>query len=173
MASPTLQILLGVAGLGLFGYATFHVYHEQRPLTPGDLQVVSGFVDRAEEIQSRRSHSLQVWLVNEPVPFRGNRGYPDLYYPSTLSSLRRGASVKIGILPEQRTSPKHDYLRGEDFLGIHTLTVDGTPVFSLDAHNRWVVGNQKIGRWVAPIMVLCSLFLLVNGWRSRVSARYK
>jgi len=51
------------------------------------------------------------------------------------------------------------------------LTVAGTPALTLDDYNRWNVENQKVGKYVASILLLCALFLLGYGLRHRRRSR--
>lgn len=169
MVSPLKALLVGIGGTALFGVLTVYLFFfASRPLSPSEIETIAGQVARVETLRpARGSDSLQIWLIGETLPFRGNAGYPKYYRKHALNRLIASASVEIGFRPSQRRSPARDRLQRQDFIPITTLAVEGVPALTLDDSNHWTAENQRIGRYVAPALLACSLLLLGHGLRQR------
>jgi len=173
MSDAQKALVAGIIGVPLFGFFTIYLFFfSDRSLSQSDIEVVRGNVARVEVVRAgRNADALQIWLTSESVPFRGSAGYPGFYNKEALAHLTASASVEIGILPTERIKPRRDRVRAQDFIPIHMLTVAGTPALTLDNYNRWNVENQKVGKYVASILLLCAFFLLGYGLRHRRRSR--
>ena len=169
MSDAQKALVAGIIATPIFGFFTIYLFFfSDRPLSQSDIEVVRGNAARVEVVRAgRNADALQIWLTGQSVPFRGSAGYPASYRKETLARLTASAPMEIGVLPTDRIKPRRDRVRGQDFIPIHMLTVAGTPALTLDDYNRWNVENQKVGKYVASILLLCALFLLGYGLRHR------
>src|SRR3982074_3540973 len=169
MSDAKKALVAGIIATPLFGFFTIYLlFFSDRPLSPSDIEVVGGNVARVEIVRAgRNADALQIWLTGESVPFRGSAGYPAFYRKEALAHLTASTPAEIRILPTQGIKPARSRVRAQDFIPIHMLTVAGTPALTLDDCNRWNVENQKVGKYVASILLLCALFLLGYGLRHR------
>ncbi len=165
MSDAQKALAAGIIATPIFGFFTIYLFFfSDRSLSQSDIEVVRGNAARVEIVRAgRNADALQIWLTGESIPFRGSAGYPAFYRKEALAPLTASAPVEIGILPTERIKPRRDRVRAQDFIPFHMLTVAGTPALTLDDYNRWNVENQKIGKYVASILLLCALFLLGYG----------
>jgi hypothetical protein len=167
MTNPLKALLAGIGGTLLFGFLTIYLFFfAGNSLKPSDIEIIRGSVARTAVLHAAHgSDSLQLWLTDQTIPFRGNAGYPDFYRKDGLSSLTPAASVEVGVRPSERLAPPRDRIHSQNFIPIYSVTVGKTQIFTLDDYNRWNVENQKFGRYLAPTLLACSLLSLGYGWR--------
>src|SRR5712692_5267958 len=141
--APFTAIISGFCGTVLFGFFTAKLFiGSDSSYSARDLVFVARHLDRAEELQSSKgSTTLQLWLQDEPLPFRGSGPYPKYYDPDVMKELHKAVAVNIGVLRTEQTSPQKDYLDGQEFRNIYSLEVNGRMALSLDDHNRWSARN--------------------------------
>lgn len=164
MRSPISELIVGILGGILFGCWSFWLFFVgEQPYNSSQIELIHGQITHWRVIHRHRGYdTLELWLDDNPVPYRSQIGAPR-YRQKVDALLSQGAEVDIGILAADRVKPRKDYLRGQRFVPIYSLTVNSAVVFSLDDYNRWSAENQKGGKIVAPIMLAVGISLIIHG----------
>ncbi len=128
MSDAQKALAAGIIATPIFGFFTIYLFFfSDRSLSQSDIEVVRGNAARVEIVRAgRNADALQIWLTGESIPFRGSAGYPAFYRKEALAHLTASAPVEIGILPTERTKPRRDRVRAQDFIPFHMLAVRTT-----------------------------------------------
>ncbi|MFZ4751160.1 MAG: hypothetical protein ACOYMM_11735 [Phycisphaerales bacterium] len=167
--SPLKLIVIGSLGVALGSACSFYLWLTPPPtLAVTDLNEVSG---RITQLAVReRNTQLRIWLEDGEEPFCSTGPYPFEFPPEGLDLLRVGAMATITFEKSELESPRRNRSEGFSWREIASLSVDGAPVLTLDASNRWIVGNRRMGRVVIPILALFGAILVGAGLRARAKA---
>jgi hypothetical protein len=167
---------IGICTLAFWGGVGYHslIANPTRRLTEQDLQTFSGKVSKTEEVVTgkRDARSLQIWLVDQPLPFRGLDGaYPEIYDQNVVARIKPGSNLQISVVRSRIKSPPKDSTRNQRFHEIVALNVNKEPALNLAIYNEWNLNNAATGQLVIPILFLVSLGLTIDGLRPRSSKR--
>ena len=165
--SPRAVFAVAFLCTSLAGYAAFYLFFiSGYRYKPQDLDIVHGEVAQVREIKRMRgTDSIEIWLRDDSLPYRGNIGYPAYYRKDVIASLKPGNQVAVGILRAERGKPRHNRISGSEWVEIYSLSVEGTTAFALDDYNRWMAQNEKIGKIVTPIVFALGIGLLFHASR--------
>ena len=167
--SPLKLLLVGSLTFAAASAFAFYLWLTPAPtLSAADLAEVSGRITQLAERQ--RNPQLRVWLEDGEEPFCSTGPYPKEFPPEGLALLRVGAMATITFEKSELESPRRNRSEGFSWREIASLSVDGAPVLTLDASNRWIAGNRRMGRVVIPILALFGAILVGAGLRARAKA---
>ena len=164
--SPIKLLLIGSLTFAVSSTFAFYLWFTPAPtLSVADLAEVSGRITQLAERQ--RNPQLRVWLEDGEEPFCSTGPYPKEFPPEGLALLRVGAMATITFEKSELESPRRNRSEGFSWREIASLSVDGAPVLTLDASNRWIATNRGIGRVIVPAIALLGAILVGAGLRAR------
>ncbi|WP_156120501.1 hypothetical protein [Neosynechococcus sphagnicola] len=160
-----LFIGIGVLGSTLFGVASIHLFTDQSfyPTTE-NTELVHGRLREAIQIDPKvAGKGLEIWLQGAAIPYRGSSGYPKYYRAVLLDTFVPGAEVEVTINPAEKVKPRRDLVRGQDFINLYSLSVNGKQVFTHQDYIAWSHQNTQKGKIVAPVLLGCGLLIIGFG----------
>ena len=171
--SPLKLIIIGAFGILFFGAVAISFFTSQDVFAAADVERVTGTIREIGELDpGSSSPGLQIWLNEEPLPFRSFGTYPASFNRDVLQYVVPGAEVAIEIDRNERSSPRLSRSEWQQFRNILSLKVGDRIALSLDNYNAWSSENREIGKILLPVMFSLSVCLFVGGllWRRAVKA---
>ena len=161
-------MILGVVGLGLMVFLTYHCI-TARVLTLTDVTQFRGTVKEARESRGKNGY-VEILLEDQPLPFRCFSSlYPRAFDRQLLSKLGPRAPVALGVATSEVSSPRKNWLQGQQFHEFITMSIDGHDALAIGAYNENIESERKFGRWFFPLMALVSVWCIYIGYRHRHS----
>ncbi len=170
MHSSLMYILIGApVSVGAGGFAVYLSLTPGPTLTRADLAEVTGRISRIETVEGNR-RELRLWLDDGEDPYCSSGPYPAEYPPDYLDRLKRAEAATITFRQSELESPRRNRSEGISFREMTSLTVDAVPLLTLDASNRWIEENHRMGRVVAPALAMFGACSLAYGVQLRRNA---
>jgi len=129
-------------------------------IDPNDLHNVKGTLRKFEEIPDYKSKGLSVEIEGTEVKFVSYKPYPSQFHPDTLNSLSNGERIHLVLTREEFDSePKQHRIKKYKWKKFIGLAVDGKVLFTPDRHYGWHRSNNRLGKYVWPILTALSISL--------------
>lgn len=166
MHSPLKLMLVGsVVFVGAVALSASRWLSPPPTLDASGLETVSG---RITGVAVRaRNPQLRIWLDDREDPFCSTGPYPTEYPQDALDRVAVGSVATLSFPKSELEAPRRNLAEGFSFREITSLEVDGSPLLTLAASNRWSVANHRQGRIIGPSLAALGAACFIAGWRAR------
>lgn len=156
---------LAVVGFSMVSFLAYH-WLSQPILTEADVTQFSGAVKEAREFSGKNAY-----LENQPHPFRCFSSlYPGAFKLDLHRRIERGVFVSLGVATSEASAPRRNWAQNQPFFEFITMSIGSDDALTLDAHNKSVESNKKVGPWFCLVMAVVCVCLFWLGYRHRASS---
>lgn len=164
--TPKRLMILAAVGFGIVSFLAYH-WLSQPILTTADVTQFQGTIKEARELSGDNGY-LEITLADQPYPFRCFSSlYPHAFKFDLHGRIGIGTPVSIGVATSEAGSPRRNWVQNQKFYSLITLSIAGSEVLSLDAHNRAVESDRRMGPWFCLVMAGICVWLFRLGFRHR------
>jgi hypothetical protein len=147
--TPKHLMILAVVGFSIVSFLAYH-WLSQPILTAANVTQFSGVVKQARVFSGKNAY-LEITLENH-------------------RRLEMGAFVSLGVATSEASAPRRNWAQNQPFFEFITMSIGSDDALTLDAHNKSVESNKKVGPWFCLGIAVVCVCLFWLGYRHRASS---